>query len=57
MKEEWRKIVCAAEAAEGDEVVFVQANTFLTQDGKGVEVREYEESCEGVVRSWAERAV
>lgn len=37
-------------------MVFVQGNTFL---GEGAEVvlREYEESVEGVVRSWAERGV
>jgi hypothetical protein len=53
-KEEWRRIVCAAEEGVG----FAQANPSLSHDGKGkVEVREYGESCEGVVRSWAERAV
>ncbi|KAG0125673.1 peptidase family M49-domain-containing protein [Tuber indicum] len=36
--------------------VFVQANTVLTGDG-GVELREYEDSVEGMVKSYAERGV
>ncbi|KAK6592838.1 peptidase family M49 [Botrytis cinerea] len=36
--------------------VFVQANTVLGEDGK-VELKEYEASCEGMIRSFAERDV
>ena len=36
--------------------VFVQANTFLGEDGK-VELREYEATMEGMIRSWAERGI
>ncbi|KAL2042866.1 hypothetical protein N7G274_004626 [Stereocaulon virgatum] len=36
--------------------VFVQANTVLGEGGK-VELREYEATCEGMIRSWAERDV
>jgi dipeptidyl-peptidase-3 len=41
-------------------VVFVHGNTFLggaLGDGGEVVLREYEESVEGVVRSWAVRGV
>jgi dipeptidyl-peptidase-3 len=37
-------------------LVFVQGNTFLDGEG-GVVLKEYEESVEGVVRSWVERGV
>ena len=36
--------------------VLVQANTFLKEDGS-VELREYEASVEGMVRSWVERGI
>jgi dipeptidyl-peptidase-3 len=36
--------------------VFVQANTVLGE-GEKVELREYEATCEGMIRSWAERDV
>ena len=36
--------------------VFVQANTVLSEEG-GVELREYENSVEGMVKSYAERGV
>ncbi|KAH6842422.1 peptidase family M49-domain-containing protein [Chaetomium sp. MPI-CAGE-AT-0009] len=48
----WREAVLAAKPPP---LVFVQGNTFL--DGEEVVLREYEESAEGVVRSWAERGV
>lgn len=49
---EWRKIVLAKSQPKW---VFVQANTFL-EEGE-VRLKEYESSVEGVVQSWAERAV
>ncbi|KAK4033925.1 dipeptidyl peptidase III [Parachaetomium inaequale] len=52
----WREAVLAGKPPP---LVFVQGNTFL--DGEGPEgrvvLREYEESVEGVVRSWAERGM
>ncbi len=37
---------------------FVQANTMYVNDGEaGVELREYEPSARGMVKSWVERAV
>lgn len=54
---EWRKIVLERREPK---MSFVQANTFLEDDGKGgkrVVLREYEASVEGMVRSWAERGV
>lgn len=35
--------------------VFVQANTVLSDDGKSVELKEYDASPEGMIRSFAER--
>ncbi|RMY85179.1 hypothetical protein D0862_11238 [Hortaea werneckii] len=35
--------------------VFVQGNTFLKEDGEGVELREYEASPEGMIQSFVER--
>ncbi|KAI9800993.1 MAG: hypothetical protein M1825_003527 [Sarcosagium campestre] len=37
--------------------VFVQANTLITPDGKGVVLKEYEASLEGMIQSWAEQGV
>lgn len=37
--------------------VFVMANTVLVAEGGKAELREYESSMEGMVRSWAEREV
>ena len=59
---EWRKVVLAKRQPKMN---FVQANTFLKRDGVGagdgevvgVELREYEASVEGMIRSWAERDV
>jgi len=49
---EWRNIVVATKEPRK---VFVQANTFL--DGDQVTLKEYSTTVEGVVQSWAERAV
>lgn len=49
---EWRKI---AVATKEPKMVFVQANTFL--DGGQVTLGEYSMTVEGVIQSWAERAV
>jgi dipeptidyl-peptidase-3 len=49
----WRETVLANKPAP---MVFVQANTFLDQEGR-VELREYEATVEGVIQSWAERGV
>lgn len=54
---EWRQIVLEKRELK---MGFVQANTFLEDDGEGgktVVLREYEASVEGMVRSWAERGV
>ncbi len=48
----WREIVLAKNQPKW---VFVQANTFL--EGDEVTLKEYEPTNEGVVQSWAERAV
>jgi dipeptidyl-peptidase-3 len=50
--EEWSKVAVKTSEPRWK---FVQANTFLV-DGK-VEVREYRESDERIVQSWAERCV
>lgn len=50
--EKWRKIVCSKPEPRWK---FVQANTFL-KDGT-VEVKDYAESNEGIIQSWAERKV
>lgn len=50
--EEWRKIVVSHPEPRWK---FVQANTFLKHGG--VELKVYEESNEGIIQSWAERAV
>lgn len=49
---EWRTIVLAKKQPKW---VFVQANTFL--DGGEAILKEYEPTNEGVIQSWAERAV
>jgi dipeptidyl-peptidase-3 len=49
---EWREIVLAQNEPRW---VFVQANTFLKEDG--VALVEYEPTREGVIQSWVERAV
>ena len=49
---EWREVVVGEGKAR---VVWVQGNSFL--EGGEVVLREYEETAEGVVRSWAERGV
>lgn len=49
---EWRSIVVATKEPRR---VFVQANTVL--DGDQVTLKEYSTTAEGVVQSWAERAV
>lgn len=50
---EWRETVVRARPPP---MVFVQANTVVDGEGE-VRLREYEETVEGVVRSWAERGV
>jgi len=49
---EWRQILLQQEAVKR---VFVQPNTFLV--GDDVVLRDYEESPQGMIRSWAEREV
>ncbi len=49
----WRETVLARKPPP---LVFVQANTFLDEEGD-VRLKEYEESVEGVVQSWAERGL
>ncbi|KAH9219625.1 peptidase family M49-domain-containing protein [Leptodontidium sp. 2 PMI_412] len=50
--EKWRKIVCSKPEPRWK---FVQANTFLKD--RTVEVKDYAESNEGIIQSWAERKV
>ena len=50
---EWRRIMLVAQPAKQ---VFVQANTFVTDDGELV-LKEYEPTVDGMIQSWAERAV
>lgn len=50
---EWRRIMLVAQPAKQ---VFVQANTFVTDDGEPV-LKEYEPTVDGMIQSWAERAV
>ena len=47
---EWRRKVIAKKRPRQ---ILVQANTFLREDGS-VELREYEPSVRGMVKSWAE---
>ena len=49
--EAWRSVVATRPERR---VKFVQGNTFVKKNGE-VECREYEESDEGIIRSWAER--
>jgi dipeptidyl-peptidase-3 len=50
---EWRKIVMAHPEPQA---MFVQANTFLGDDNdKDVHIKVYDESAEGIIRSFAER--
>lgn len=49
---EWLDVVNAIQEPKR---VFVQANTFL--EGDQATIREYSATVEGVVQSWAERAV
>ncbi|KAI4919362.1 hypothetical protein J4E90_001495 [Alternaria incomplexa] len=51
--EEWRQVVATRPERRAK---FVQGNTFLKKNGE-MEYREYEESDEGIIRSWAERGV
>ncbi|KAI9794604.1 MAG: hypothetical protein M1816_004491 [Peltula sp. TS41687] len=50
---EWRKMMLANQVPRQ---IFVQANTFLREDGRVV-LKEYDTTFEGVIQSWAERAV
>lgn len=50
---EWRQIMLAGKPAKE---VFVQANTFVTDDGEVV-LKEYEPTVDGMIQSWAERMV
>lgn len=49
---EWRSVVLAKKQHKW---IYVQANTYL--DGEDVILKEYEETKEGIIQSWAERAV
>jgi len=50
--EEWRSVVATRPDRRAK---FVQGNTFL--EGGDVVCKEYEESDEGIIKSWAERCV
>ena len=50
---DWRMMVIAKKRPRQ---ILVQANTLLREDGS-VELREYEASVRGMVRSWAERGI
>lgn len=50
---DWRRIMLAAKLAKE---LFVQANTFVTDDGEVV-LKEYEPTVDGMIQSWAERMV
>lgn len=50
---EWRRIMLAAKPAKE---LFVQANTFVKDDGEVV-LKEYEPTVDGMIKSWAERMV
>lgn len=50
---EWRRIMLAAKPAKQ---LFVQANTFVTDDG-AVVLKEYDPTVDGMIKSWAERMV
>ena len=55
--EQWRQIVCGKPKPRWK---FVQPNTVVVRNedgGEGVEMRVYEESNRGVVRSWVERGL
>lgn len=52
---EYRDLVMGKKRVLKD--VFVQPNTVYTNDAEGVELREYEPSVRGMVKSWVERAV
>lgn len=54
----WLKIreIVVREAEKVPPRIFVQANTFIGDDGR-VRVVEYEETVEGVIRSWMERGI
>ncbi|KAJ8059299.1 hypothetical protein OCU04_012263 [Sclerotinia nivalis] len=54
MYPEWRQIVCSKPRPRWK---FVQPNTFIKGDDDDVEVKVYEESNEGVIQSWVDRAV
>ena len=43
-------------AAQPAKEVFVQANTFVTDDRKVI-LKEYEPTVDGMIQSWAERMV
>jgi len=49
---EWRRIVVKNKRPKQ---IFVQANTFL-EDG-AVKIKEYETTVQGLIQSWAERAI
>ncbi|KAI6351049.1 hypothetical protein MCOR25_010192 [Pyricularia grisea] len=51
---EWRETVLANKPPP---MVFVQANTFLEENGGEVMLKEYEATVEGIIQSWAERRV
>lgn len=50
---EWRQIMLVNQEPKR---VFVQANTFLQDDGQ-VSIKEYDATIEGLIQSWAERDV
>lgn len=52
--DEWLQIREIVKAQPSKPWIFIQGNTFLSEEGE-VEYREYEETPIGVIQSWAER--
>jgi dipeptidyl-peptidase-3 len=50
----WRLIVIAKNRPKW---IFVQPNTSLSESEEGVTLKEYPPTVQGVIQSWAERAV
>ena len=53
----WDKVRGVVLKKKSPRKVFVMANTVEVGEGGKVELREYESSMEGMVKSWAEREV
>lgn len=53
--EHWLGIRAIVRARKLNSWMFVQPNTFLTEDGTDVVMKEYDESPRGMIESWSER--